>query len=136
MCYSLSVHGRPDDRWTEFIGLCDHGIVRNDDPLAVKAHPIFAVLRIPINILNAEPIRERTAQAVSTSKMIEPCMQRCVGVAAIVACLNRDKSAKKKDQRNERRLRFLRTWPGQTERIISMRANPSRLGKVVVGACL
>ena len=97
MRYSLSVHVGPDDGWTEFIWLCDHSIVRHDDPLAVKAHAIFAVLRIPINILNAEPIRERAAQAVSTSELIKPCMQRLIGIAAIVACPHGYKSTEKKD---------------------------------------
>ena len=96
MRYSLSVHVGPDDGWTEFIWLSDHGIVRHEDPLAVKAHTIFAVLRIPINILNAEPIRERAAQAVSTSELIKPCMQSLIGIAAIVACLH-GKSTEKKD---------------------------------------
>ena len=69
----------------EFIRLSDDGIVRHDDPLAVKAHTISAVLCIPINILNAEPIRERTAHALPTSELIEPCMQGVVGIAAVVA---------------------------------------------------
>jgi hypothetical protein len=88
------------DGWTEFIGLCDHGNVRHDDPLAVKTYPIFAVPRIPINILNAEPIRERTGHAVSTSEMIEPSVQRRIGIAAIVARLHGHKSIEKKDQRS------------------------------------
>ena len=57
---------------------------------------------VPIDILNAEPIRERAAQAVSTSELIKPCMQRLIDVAAIVACLHRHKSTEKKDQRSEK----------------------------------
>ena len=53
LCNALRVHVGPDDGWTEFVRFCDDSIVRDNDPLAEKAHAIFAVLGIPINILNA-----------------------------------------------------------------------------------
>jgi hypothetical protein len=95
--YSLTIHVGPDDGWAEFIGLGDHGIVRHDDPLAVKAHTIFAVLRIPIDVLNADAICERTARPLAAGEMVEPVLERVIGIAAIVARLHRHKSTERKD---------------------------------------
>ena len=81
-------------------GAARAGPPRRLDPLAVKAHTIFAVLRIPIDVLNAEPIRERTARPLAASEMVEPGAQRLVSVAAIVACLHGHKSTEKDEKKD------------------------------------
>jgi hypothetical protein len=65
--YSLTIHVGPDDGWAEFIGLCDQSIVRHDGRYANE--PLRG---IPIDVLNAEPIRERTARPLAASEMVEP----------------------------------------------------------------
>ncbi len=84
-CLTVRVHVRPNDRRTEFVGLGDDGVVRDKDPFAVQAHAIVALLRVPIDVLDAEAVGERTAQSLFAGELVEPCMQRIVRVAAVVA---------------------------------------------------
>jgi hypothetical protein len=49
----------------------------------LQSHPIAAVLRVPIDILHAEAVGERAAQALPACELIEPLLERMIGVAAI-----------------------------------------------------
>jgi len=59
--------------------------VRNINPFAVEPHPIAAVLRIPVDVLDAHAVGKRTAQAFPARELIEPRMERRVGIAAVIA---------------------------------------------------
>src|SRR6516165_4996263 len=60
----VRVHVRPDHSGPELIRLGDYCIVRHDDPLAIQAHAIVALLRIPIDIVYPEAVGERAAQPI------------------------------------------------------------------------
>jgi hypothetical protein len=64
----VCAHVRPHDRRPELIRLGDHCIVRHDDPLAMQAHAIVAVLRIPIDVVYSEAVSERAAQSPCRSR--------------------------------------------------------------------
>jgi len=56
---------------------------RHLDPLAVKSHSIFAVLRFPIHILDALSISERAAKPSPACKAVEPPLERRVFIFSI-----------------------------------------------------
>src|SRR4030095_3004659 len=66
-------HGEPKFVWCSY-----QRIGRHLDPLAVKSHSIFAVLRIPIHILDALAISERAAKPSPACKAVEPPLERRV----------------------------------------------------------
>jgi hypothetical protein len=68
--YPVRVDVGPDDGWTKFIGLCNYGIVRRNDPLAAEAEPILpsCVCQSTSCTLN----RERTGQARFRSRSAKP----------------------------------------------------------------
>src|SRR5271170_2924857 len=51
---------RPYDGGPEFIRFPHHGRIGNNDPLAVQPHPIVGAFSIPIDVFNADAVRERT----------------------------------------------------------------------------
>src|SRR5262245_54416808 len=58
-------------------------IGRHLDPLAIKSHSIFAVLRIPIHILDDLAISERAAKSSPACKAFEPPLERRVFIFSI-----------------------------------------------------
>jgi len=105
---SIEVHVRPDNGWPKFIGLLNYRTVRNDYPLIEETHAVASVLHIPINVLNAEPVREGAAQTLSACELVEPRVKRFIGVAAIVTCLRSDDDTEMKDQSSKKYLHYIR----------------------------
>ena len=71
-------HGEPKFVWCSY-----QRIGRHLDPLAVKSHSIFAILRIPIHILDALAISGRAAKPSPASKAVEPSFERRVCIFSI-----------------------------------------------------
>ncbi len=51
---------RPHHRSPRPVRFGNQGVVGNIDPFILKANPIVAVLRFPINIADSKAVRERT----------------------------------------------------------------------------
>src|SRR5215467_8180601 len=77
------VEVRPHHSRTEAVRLAHECRVGHDDPLALQPHPIAAILRIPIDILDTDAVGKRTAQALPACELIEPLLEWMVGVAAV-----------------------------------------------------
>jgi hypothetical protein len=74
---------RPNHRASRSVRFGDHGVVRNIDPIVVKADPVMAVFRFPIGVGDAFTIRHGAAESLAAGEMIEPRFKRWIGVAAI-----------------------------------------------------
>ena len=73
----------PYDGEPKFVWCSYQRIEWHLDPLAVKSHSIFAVLRIPIHILDALAISERAAKPSPACKAVKPPLERRVFIFSI-----------------------------------------------------
>ena len=80
----VGAHVWPDNGRPELIRLSHHCIIRHDNPFAVEPHAILAVLRIPIDVVDSEPVGEGAAEALAAREPVEPGFQRRIGIPAIV----------------------------------------------------
>src|SRR5260370_7784003 len=78
---------RPHHRPASPVRFGDHGIVGNIDPFVVETDAVMAVPRFPIDIGNGRSIRERAAQALAGSKLVEPFIS--LGMAGDVGAPDR-----------------------------------------------
>ena len=46
---------------------------------------MVALLRVPVDVLNADTVGESAAQSISARKAVEPFLERRIGEAAVVA---------------------------------------------------
>jgi hypothetical protein len=83
LCPAFVVLVWPYDGEPKFVWCSYQRIGRHLDPLAVKSHSIFAVLRIPIHILDALAISERAAKPSPACKAVEPPLERRVFIFSI-----------------------------------------------------
>src|SRR4249919_54859 len=83
LCPAFVVLVWPYDGEPKFVWCSYQRIGRHLDPLAVKSHSIFAVLRIPIHILDALAISERAAKPSPACKAVEPTLERRVFIFSI-----------------------------------------------------
>src|SRR5207244_1739048 len=73
----------PNHRPAEQIRHRDHRIVGKIDPRRLEAHAIMAILGFPIRIRDSFAVRHRTAESSPAREMIEPRLERRVGVSAV-----------------------------------------------------
>src|SRR5581483_2706874 len=71
------------------VGFGNDGVVRDIDPLVVEAHAVVAVMGFPIDVLDRSAVGIRAAGALAGSELVEPAFQRRIGIAAVVAGLQR-----------------------------------------------
>src|SRR6476620_2961296 len=66
---------RPNHRASHPVRFGDQGVVRNIDPVILKADSIVAALRFPINIADSKAVRERTTQPLAGFECVEPSVE-------------------------------------------------------------
>src|SRR5208282_1414681 len=84
LCCSIVVlvwpyHGRP-----KLVGLGHDRRVRHNNPLSVDPHTVAAAPGVPVDVLDADAVGKRTAQALSARQPVEPLLERRIGVLAVV----------------------------------------------------
>src|SRR5262245_21585784 len=83
LCPAFVVLVWPYDGEPKFVWCSYQRIGWHLDPLAIKSHSIFAVLRIPIHILDDLAIGERAAKSSPACKAFEPPLERRVFIFSI-----------------------------------------------------
>src|SRR5215831_11149665 len=72
-------HGR-----SETVRLSHNGVVWHHKPFSVNPDTITAILCVPIDILHADAVGKRTAQALSARETVEPRLERRISKSAVV----------------------------------------------------
>ena len=95
----------PHHSGAEFVRLRHHRRVGDDKPLSLNAHAIAAVLGVPVDVLDTDAVGKRTAQALAARELVEPGLQRRIGVTAVImrgyAAWNEHKHARCYDRQNK-----------------------------------
>jgi hypothetical protein len=83
------VADRPNHGSSHSVRLGDDGIVRNVNPLIVEPYAVVAVAGFPIDIANRRAVGVGATGSLARSQLVEPGLQRRIGMAAVVACVRR-----------------------------------------------
>jgi hypothetical protein len=55
--------------------------------LSIDAHTIVPILGVPVDVLHAEAVGKRTAQALSAGETVEPWLERRICKSTVVTCV-------------------------------------------------
>ena len=87
MCVAVAVVIGPHNGRAETVGLGYNGVVRHDKPLSIDAHTIVPILGVSVDVLHAEAVGKRTAQALSAGETVEPWLERRIRKSTVVTCV-------------------------------------------------
>src|SRR5262249_1188772 len=74
----------PHNGRAETVGLSHNGVVWHYKPFSVNPDTIMILLCVPIDVLHADAVGKRTAQALSAGETIEPRLERRISKTAVV----------------------------------------------------
>ena len=87
LCVAVAVIIGPHNGRAEAVGLGYNGGIRHDEPLSIDAHTIVPILGVPVDVLHAEAVGKRTAQALSAGETVEPWLERRICKSTVVTCV-------------------------------------------------
>jgi hypothetical protein len=82
---AITVPVRPCYGRTQTVGLGHNRSVRYDKPLAINAHTIVSIQRVPVDILHTYAVGKRAARALAARETLEARLERRISKPAVVA---------------------------------------------------